>query len=74
MLQQLAHGPEPVRAAIEGVAALQRARPNAGFGQVVRMDELVGVSAIIEYRDIFALVNPFEKNLKYSEPAVPTIV
>src|SRR5262245_55707837 len=70
MLQHLAHRPEPVRAAIEGVGALQGAGQNTGCGQVLRVDELVDVFAVIEYGDVLSLVNPLEEDLKNSKPAV----
>ena len=71
MDQYLTHGPEPVRAAIESVAALSGARLNTGFGQIVRVDELVGVFAVTEHWDVFPLIDPLEEDLKNSQPAVP---
>ena len=70
MLQHLAHRPELLRAAIKGVGALQGAGQNTGFGQILRVDELVGVFAVIEYGDVFSLVNPLEEDLKNSKSAV----
>jgi hypothetical protein len=59
-----------IRAAIKGVSALQGACMNAGFGEVIRVDELIGVFAVIEYGDVLSLVNPLEEDLKNSQPAV----
>jgi len=74
MLQHLAHGPKPVRTAIKGVGALQHARLNTGFREIVGVDELVGILAVTEHRDVFPLVNPLEEDLKDSKPTMPTIV
>src|SRR5262245_12992832 len=70
VLQHLAHSPVMIRAAIKGVSAFQSARLNAGFGEVIRVDELIGVFAVIEYGDVLSLVNPLEEDLKNSQPAV----
>ena len=45
----------------------QRARLNTGFGEIVRVDELVGILAVTEHRDVFPLINPLEEDLKDSQ-------
>src|SRR2546425_1034682 len=70
VLQHFPHGSEPVRAAIEVIGTLQHARPNTGFREIVRMNELIDVFTVVEHWDFLALVNPLKKDLEDSQPTV----
>src|SRR6266540_1734101 len=70
MFQHLSHRSKTVRATVEIVRALQSAGPNTGFRKVIRMHKLIDVFAVVEHRNILALVNPFEEDLEDSQSAV----